>query len=359
MSGGLFELSGDDYWENPWKTSAVLHERYILDLAFGLYIDGPPEVVPGVHRSIPVPFLYVAKMRDAYSTELGQMAKIVVARQEDHALFVTNALPPRDKEVPLPKVGKDSDDPTSEKHVIDLESQLRLLAQPGTYRVVVLLKDRASNRIELKVAPPRAEHADPEVKTFLDSFRKPRPTLPPGAPSPELVWTETASGPAPPADAPPVPGKDGIAMKVERVVLNTAGAEAILKCSFRLGVLKSELVPPPLPRATDPQAPHELVVSDPYGTPRPTAILPITIVVLGSVTPSHVVISLQVPVFQPFDTTAPERSATGRFAIDLLANPNLGITPQTFAIYAFGGGEMSGPVLMATVTEDMLPKPGE
>lgn len=388
MSESLFGLSGDDYWREPWKNSEALHNKYVLEDKFGLYIDAPGEVDPTVRKSLPVPFFYVAQLREAYKVDLETMVKVVASRVEDRTLKIANALTPKDKRAKEPKVGKDSTDPTSEKEVLDLQAQLKLLGEKGTYHVLVLLRDQMSNVVVTRVVQRKIINEDPEVVKFLEIHRRPLPVPPPLPPSVELLWTPEAAGsmmpPKAPDGSPDMPAEPGIALSVERVVLKRLGATAVLKGAFRLKVLKRELVPPELPpdyqppvagpaqvplsplpgqpaslAAPDSADPAALLVRPIYGVPRPSAILPITLVILGYVDVAPTVIRLNVPTYDNLDPAAPEMVATGHFALDLLANPNIRLTPQTFAIYAFCGEIIAGPQLMATVTEAMLPKPGE
>jgi hypothetical protein len=178
------------------------------------------------------------------------------------------------------------------------------------------------------------------VLKFLEAHRT--PPLPPAPASPELV--KELEG------APAIPAEEGIAFAVDRVVLNKPGARSLLKGAFRLKARKAEIVPPA--NAATPERPLPE-----YGEPRPTAIVPITLVCLGTVGNAPSVLRLRVP---SFDKVAAEGDAiTGQFAIDLLADKNLAARPQTFSIYGFAGEPMTGPHTFATVTEPMLPKPGE
>jgi hypothetical protein len=336
---GLFGLDEDDYWSQPWKNGQTLFFTFVADWKFGLHIDGPSVIDPREHDTAPMPFLYVARMRDAFKTDLDRQAKVVASRVEDRALKIDSALTVQDRLAPGTKLGADSDDPTSEQHIVEL-SKLGILREPGTYKVNVLVRGQISNRVDVTVENPEPKSDDPEVVKFLEAHRT--PPLPPEPASPGLVKEHDG--------APPVPADEGIAFAVDRVVLNKPGARALLKGAFRLKVRRAEIVPPA--SAATPERPHPE-----YGEPRPTAIVPITLVCLGTVDDAPVVLKLRVP---SVDKVAAEGDAvTGRFAIDLLADKNLRARPQTFSIYGFAGEPMTGPHTFATVTEPMLPKPGE
>jgi len=404
MTNGLFGLSEDDFWTDPWINGEELFNRYVLDGEYGLYIDAPERVQPKDRPSIPVPFFYSAEQREAYKLDIEKQAKVVAVRLEDRTFFIADAIEPEDNALPLPKVGADSIDPTSESHDIDLQTRLSLLSEPGAYRIVVLLTKQASNVVEVVVEQPRIEHEDPEVIKFIEARRTPPIIPPPPTPSAELIFDSDAEGlPQPVADAPEVPEEEGIGLAVERVILNTEDATAILKGSYKLNILhKYERVPEPpeeledpgdasLPTppaeaededdASVPTSPAEAEDADDtslptpsaepededdaslptlpdYGTPRPSAVLTIHLVILGSVSMGATHIPLHIPVYADLDSESDTTTVEGTFAIDLFKNENLRIVPQTFAIYSFCGEIMAGPVLMATLTEEMLPKPG-
>jgi hypothetical protein len=354
MAESLFGLSGDDYWRDPWKGSAEMHQKFVLGGKYGLYIDAPASVNAAVHFSVPVPMFYVAEFREAYKIDLRSMTKLVAIRLEDRSFLIENALPPLDKVVEEVKMGKDSSDPTSSKQVIDLQTQLRILDRPGKYRIVLLLQQQTSNVVETVVEQKKVQHPDPEAQKFIESFKLPEiPPPPPPPPSPELRWVRKPEAPLQPLEgSPPIPEKPGIEMKVDRVVLSKPGASGLLKGSFRLPVLKRDLLPerPPDMDLRVPFTPE-------YGMPRPTAMVPITLVILASESSVETVIRLSVPTFDPFDPAAKENFGTGYFAVDLLAHPNLRGAARIFSTYAFCGEFMKGPVVMATVTPEMLPIP--
>jgi hypothetical protein len=334
VTNGLFGLDGDEFHTNPWKNGAVLYDRHVLDGDYGLFIDAPTRVQPERHTSIPVPLFYAAEQREAFKIDIVSQAKVVAVRLEDRRVFVANALEQPDNSAPRPRIGKDSSDPTSERQVLDLQAQLRLLDRPGTYRIVVLLTQQTSNVVEVVVEGRSFAHEDPEVAKFLEAKRTPRQPAPPDPPTIGLL---------PAVDrAPPVPDAPGLNLAIERVVLLEHGATAILRGSYALEV-----------RPRDDSVP----ASGDYGTPRPSAILPIELVVVAERSTAHTVIPLRIPIYEALGQQP--KLVTGSFAIDLLRHPDLQIDARTYSIYAFCGEVMTGPMILATVTEQMLPRPGE
>lgn len=326
MTATPFSLTPDDYWKDPWKNAVQLDEQYVFQKVWGLHIDAPPTVNTQARKSIPVPFLYVAQLREAYKVDLDTMTKVVASRLEDRAFFIGDALPPREGS-DEPPIGKDSTDLTCSKYTLDVEKRLRLLKKPGTYRIALLLQQQMSNVVPTKIEPSPPAPAD---RTF------------PNPPSRELLKS---------FDRPPaIPAEPGIALAVDRVVLDSAGATALLRGSFRLPLLDRERVPRSLPRFF----PARSLPPD-YGTPRPSAILPIAIVILASGSAAEFVIRLRVPTFDELVPNDGTPIATGAFAIDLFAIRGVRGYARTYSIYAFCGEFSAGPSLMATVTKDMLP----
>jgi hypothetical protein len=350
MAESLFGLTGEDYWTDPWKNAERMHTEYFRGCKFGLYFDSPPSVSPLRHATIPAPVYYVAAYREACKIDLETMTKVVAIRLEDREFSIANAIVPRDKGVPLPKVGKDSTDPSSRKFNLDLQTQLRILSRPGTYRIVLLLQHQMSNVVETIVERERIRHPDPEAQKFIESHRPPAlPIPPPLPPSWGLLWGANGrEKPQPLGGSPAVPKEPGIGVKVDRVVVDGPRTSAVLKGSFRLPVLKRDLVQE-RPPGSDPMLPFQ----PEYGMPRPTAVLPITLVILGSHTAAETVIRMHVPTYDAIEAALKNVFATGYFAIDLLSNPDLRGTAQTFSIYSFCGEFVAGPALIATVPEDL------
>jgi hypothetical protein len=293
----LFGLSGDDYWTQPWKNGRDINMRFVADEKFGLWLDAPPAVDPAKKKSVPAPFLYVAKMRDAFRTDLASVAKVVVVRLDDRSVSLGAALERKPNRVDEQKLGANSDDPTSERHVIDL-ARSKVLEQPGTYVANVLVRGQISNRVRVVVAGT----APPAPEGF------PEPA------SPELIKAPTAGAPA-------VPASEGLAIATPP----PAEGKALLLGAFRLSVRPRERVP-----ATG---------GPDYGTPRPTAIIPITLVAITE-DDGAAAIRLRVP---SFEAIAPgSEQVTGSFAIDLLALKQLGGAKRLF-VYVFAGEAISGP----------------
>jgi hypothetical protein len=220
----------------------------------------------------------------------------------------------------------------SEGHTLDLASRLKLPLCRSEYVVAVICQDRISNQCRMRIVDS-AGYQDPAVEEFLRaSYAKdmPRPGISP-EPGPKLPSYRRV------AQSPALPEGLGIGLSVARVTAIGPYAECLLHGSFRLPVREHQLVD--VPQAGE-------AMPDPE---RVTAIVPITLLLTGSVIAAPILLPLQVPSYDPIDSTAAGRAATGYFVLDLCTMAPLTATPQTNFIYAFGADVTTGPALAALV----------
>jgi len=202
--------------------------------------------------------------------------------------------------------------------VLDPDDHQILDWQPSTYVITVLLRDQASNRVRVDLGQQAGAYHDEEVERFLaEQHAKaaaPVVSPKPGKPVPSYAAIE---------GSPAIPDQVGVVMAGDRVVVQAAGARAILRGAFRLPVRASEL-------ATD-----------------GSAVVGITLVVNASDQPQSGVLRLDAPA------TVTDGVGTGYFAIDLIAE-GLAAEPQTYFVFAFSGELMAGPTPVALVAESRL-----
>lgn len=338
MTTSSFGLSGNDYWTDPWKNAAAVFERHVFDGDFGLFIDAPPRVDLGTHATIPMPLLYSAKKKDALKVGWPEAARLVVVDVGRRVVNVGDAVEPTETAPGSPgPVDLESEAPTSRTTVTDLMARGGI-RDVGRYIATVIMGAQVSNRLALEVVRSPNGYDDPEVARFLAEQRaQPRPPAPPqpmaGDPYPSYRAMDRS---------PAMPAEPGIAVALERVVATNAGARAPLHAAFRLPVRKDDLVPPAVAGQPD------------YGTPRPTAIVPISMVIVGSTDVTQKVTSLRVPIFGAVDPSAESQLVTGHFALDLFTDRTIRSTAQTNFVYFFCAEVLSGPHAMAVVTPDML-----
>jgi hypothetical protein len=203
---------------------------------------------------------------------------------------------------------------------LDARERLGLRWSATTHLLTVLLLDKQTNRVRVRLGAGATAYEDEEVLKFLAEERAKKGPPPPWPTPGEHLPTfqKTARSPA-------VPDKTGIALAIDRVLVVPGAAE--LHGSFRLPIARRHV------RDTE-------------------AVVPITLVITGSESAAPVVLPLQVPV--AISSPAPAE-VTGHFGLDLLSVPAMPRSAQTYFMYAFAGELLVGPVPFAFVDRGSLP----
>lgn len=350
---GPLQLTDVDFWEQPRRTEEAVHERLIEEEFVGAIIDAPARLPLARRTTLPVVGVHAARLREGVS--LGDALIATAVRAEDHEVRVARAFTPAGRVPEDP----DAPDPGETRSLftfqVDLRARLGLPWEPGTWHVGFLLRERATNRVTVKLEAAGGGYTDPVAAKFLAAKRRPRYPQPispaQGAPLPSYVARP---------DSPPIPDAPGIALAVDRLVKDREGATAVLRGSFRLPLLEREVVKPKdpsdsaaveaLPEEQRPRALREGAAWQDPGDPEATAVVPITLVVTGAHRPGPTVLDLQVPSFDAVDPGAKAPVVTGHFALDL--RESLGwdrLADQTSFIYALSGAALAGPAAIAVV----------
>ncbi|MCB9761301.1 MAG: hypothetical protein H6739_15775 [Alphaproteobacteria bacterium] len=369
MTPSPFNLTDDDYWENPNKGTA----RVLMDLypqRFDGVLLGAPALVSLEQRHT-VPLLAVrAGTARAHAGLSFTEHAIVVAVEPEHNRVYTNFAVDSTEMAPPPPSNAEDPDPdrygaTSE--VLELRALLHLPWIPSTYLVSVIMRDQVSNRVQVRLGRPPDAYRDEAVEAYIAgllSKMEPRTASPPpGDPLPSYQ---------PGKKALEVPEEIGLNLSVQRVVVLKEGATCVLRGAFRLRPRPHEIVvsapaedatpadeaPAEAPAETD-DGERDVVVDDAQGDaaagPTPTAVVAITLVITGADRASPTMLRLRVPSFDPIDPEDPEPEVTGHFALDLLRQPGLSKLPQTWFIHAFSSAVAAPPVPYALVPLEWLP----
>ncbi|QQR44528.1 hypothetical protein JKA73_37215 [Myxococcus xanthus] len=343
MAPGIFEIEGQDYWTDPFKFSARVLRKFLPEGRYGLFLDTPAEADLMRVDRIPLLALYAARQQEMRIYDPWSTGHLVAVRLEDRTLDITPLFEPPEQPGLFDQDPPPSEPPgTGALAVVEQTDALRLdaLQQPGHYVLTALMMDRTSNRVQLHITRPTpGGYQDEEVARFLEAMRQQPPPPEPVRYAPGEDERQFKARP----DSPPAPEAPGIAVHGERVFLYEQGRPAWIRGTFQVPVLAHERVPPRPEKDDD----------DGYGEPRPVAIVPVFLVVIGSRTGEAEVISLRVPCFQDAPVKAGSL-VTGHFEYDLFQHPAFTGKAQTNFVYAFCGEAMSGPTRMAVVTRDML-----
>lgn len=206
--------------------------------------------------------------------------------------------------------------------------------KPGTLSLVVLLSDKRSNQARVALL------SDKSPVNGGASGSRLAPVFPAVSDGRAVGATAYANYKAE-SGSPALPAEAGIAISARREFTYKAGEKCLLHGSFRLPVLPSQGVP------RDPNGKALAEVGDKSAT----AVVPISLVVVGDQMVGAIVFPLKVPTYDSIDLSPDATVATGHFNIDLFAMKEMPKTPQTYTIWAFSGNTIGGPVSVNFVSE--------
>lgn len=329
---GPFGLRDDDFWGDPFRTLDEVGDRLEREGFHGLVVDAPARVVLDGRRGLPLVGLHRVTFRDSRDQPAAE-AVVVASRLEDGRVWAGLLQPPEPADDAAPPAEDDDEDPGEGTYTsnfsADLVEVLGVPRLPGTTLVcAVLLRGLASNQVRSAIVRSPADPVDPAVEALraaeAEEERPERVDPEPGSPWPS--YGAAAGAPEPPA-AP------GLTLAVAPRA--PASGQVVLRGAWRLAARPRDLV---RPRADG----RPLDVKDPAAT----AVLPITLVLVGERVVGPYVIDLRVPSHDPAppDGVVADRVVTGRFALDLMATRALrGRTRQRYHLYALSGDALAGP----------------
>ncbi len=293
-----------------------------------LLIAAPTRVPIDVRATLPLQVYYAATLRTMDARDLEWHAVLVAVDLTHGRVSARRALPLPER----PPAALDPDDPSDvfrcELPVIEVRRQLELPWREADLLITLLLRERASNRVRIALQRSPTSYHDEEVARFVRRQRLPAPAAPwpVAGRSGALPRYGAAAGQGPPAT-------DGVALALAR-----GPRTLLLTGGFRLPLEPGMRVPP-----------TETVGMADYGTPRPVAIVAITLVLLGHDELGPVVIPLRLPAHEvSVDAEGAER-AVGSFALDLFALERMPKMAQAWDVFAFSGEVMVGPLVCPAV----------
>ncbi|MCB9761300.1 MAG: hypothetical protein H6739_15770 [Alphaproteobacteria bacterium] len=319
-------LTDAEYWDAPSDEPVRLMRALGQQGAEGVFLGLPARVPLEERQTLPLLTVCHGPAQTPIAWRLAQRGVVVVVDPEARLVLAgrVSPSPPPGPPGASPRTGT-----TMTRERIDLRAHLGLPWRPSRLRVCVLQRDQRTPWVETELVPSGRRFQDPEIARHLALLKArmvPREVDPlPGDPLPRYTADE---------DALAVPDTPGLALSADRVVVLEPGARCVLRGAFRVAARPQELLP----------------VGE---AGQPTAIVGVTLVVIGADTPEPVTLRLRVPCFDAVDPEDPE--VTGHFAMDLLAYPGLRKTPQTRFVYGFCGEHVGGPAAYALVPLAWLP----
>ena len=344
-----FGLEDESYWTDPWANRKAA-QRSLMKSGHEDFMIGAPKVMAlDRHRTLPLAILRVRKAQGGSPVDF-RAAAVVAAWDKNMGKLNARLAFPKPASVPLaPKrsagspAGKGdsfSGDATamiSEASTLDLAARLKLPPAANEFIVSLVCMDKRSNGCRIKVIES-ASYQDEAAEEFVQAYREEQlgpPRIHPQAESagkgepPDKNLTSYAQQPA----SPEIPEEAGIALVSQRVTVIRADRPCLIHGSFRLPA-----------KALSP-----IAIGKDSKMPAPTAIVPMALMLTGSVQASPIVLNLNVPSYAPLERRGGENLATGYFTLDLCAQARLAGVVQTYFIYAFSGEAVAGPALAAFV----------
>ncbi len=311
-------------------------------------IAAPSRVPLNSRETLPVAVVRVAPAR-----ELGKHpidAAVVTAVDLDTGALSADLAFSRDNQMPMVALplppefaadaGPEPGGVSSLVKTLDARERLDVEWRPGKYLLTLLLRDHVSNRRAVELVASPSSYEDPAVKALLEQERI---RIGPPAAGPRAITDDPLAHFRKRADSPAPPGDAGIVMSAPRVFVLGSTTSCVLVGAFRVPLARHQIVPRGRTDASGNAEPYR-------------AVVPLALLLTGSQDADPVVIPMQVPVFDEFDPSAPPATVTGYFAVDLLRLARAEGAAQTYFVYAFAGEVLGGPVAVAFVPSELLPR---
>jgi hypothetical protein len=322
-----FEMSDEEFWTNPEKNLSELAGHRVLSEIAGIVADSPKTIVLSQRQKWPYLVLQTGDTEALYKVPFAEHAIVTAYSPTEDVLYAARAVPrmgPKKPPRPMPSPGF-----SSSSRNIDVRAALGMPWRSGRYILTAVVRDQTSNRVSVDLVSSIAAYDDQEVQKFLAAREAQQP---PRAVSPPLndarvSYERTRTSVELPVDP-------AVSLRAARVVEALPDAKALLQGSFRL-----------------PVRPSDVISKDAIGLAHPdiTAVVPISLLVIGSEDAVPEVLRLVVPSFLPTSQRDGKSFATGFFSVDLAQMGSFMQRPQTYFIYAFANQFMTPAALMAIV----------
>jgi len=351
VSPGPLNLNDADFWVDPRRTRAEIEQPLLRADHEALLFDAPAVVTIDNHDSLPTQALRVASLATLRQWPFRESAVIVGVDLVNNVVQAALAIEPPDRQVEaMPR----SDAPAqagmgSETYTIELRNRLNLPWESGRFQARLIVADQMTpaRDIELKMG---AAHVDPEVERYqADQRNKTRvPALMPAPGGASVSYARDDLTPA-------LPEAQGMNLSAPRVCALDTSTPCMLRGSFRLPVLKRHIVPPGAATAGTEALREQWAAELAQGRRLPSAVVPISVVAVGSQMTGPVVWRLVLPVFEALDFRGTRPMGIGTFAIDVRQLESFGAVQQTWFLYAFSDEATSGPLTVGVTRRPRTP----
>lgn len=357
MTNGALGLEPDDFWGSHEQKNAAkdqLRDRVLEEELRGLIADAPPQVSLLSRGSLPIIAYFIRDLRDEVHLDVRRQLLLVGSDHQTHEVWVAPAL--WSDKVFMPKAPPPADDPGPGAMIsmydIDAAARLGLAGLPGRYSFELILREWHSERLEVELLD--SGYRDDAAAQLIAERRRSNPQ------SPARVWPPLPQrhvgvsgsygrmypryGDA--AQAPDPPSEEGIELELDRAVVSNE--RCMLRGSFCLPTLPRERVEPPRLHHGERERRRPEV-----GDARAEAVVPLTLIMTGSVSPGPFILSLKLPVYE-LERSGDDALARGRFELDLFELADMPRSAETFFVHAFHGRHVIGPLTVAVVSPEMI-----
>lgn len=341
MTAGPLKLEDGDFWGDPRRTRSEIQSPLMDSDTEALLFDAPHTVAIDSRNTAPTQLLRVATLASLQRLPFREHGVIVAVDLLNNVVQAAKAVPPPTRSVPPRQPGPTSPAPSgmgSETFTIDLRARLDLPWEEGRFQARVILADQLTPPRDIALV--RASGlVDPEVERYRAEQRN-RTRVPPLMPAPG-EWVSYLRDDKTPA----VPTEPGMALSLPRLCVLEADTPCWLRGSFRLPVLKRHIVPP---GAASGPGTEELrsqwTAEAARGNRLPAAVVPITLVGVGTQRTGPYVWRLVVPVFEALDFRGERPMGTGAFALDMRRLDGFLGHEQSWFVHAFSDTATASPL---------------
>jgi hypothetical protein len=351
MAQGDLKLHPNDFWDDPWRTREDIEQRLLSGGVAALLVDAPPEVPLDRRDTAPLLVLRVASYATVARFPFDRTAVVAAVDLDNNYLYAAAAAqargPDRGEDTRPPPPGPAISGTAVQGYALELRGLLGLPWKPARYLVTLILQETTHDRLPVRLGNSPATYHDPEVDRYLNELRK-QPDVPALVPDPRERMRPFAPHP----QAPTIPAEKGMNLSVRRVIRTDDPDPVVLRCSFRLPVLRRHVVPP----GADPWNPATAALFDQLGendTP-PRGVVRIGLVATGSVVATPFVWRLAVPTYDPIPPGDGPVLVTGSFRVDLQSLGNVKGVEQTLFLYAFSDDVLVGPIPIGVTAEPLI-----
>jgi len=343
MSGITIDYDDDQYYDDPFGGVAAVETRMEDEDFDGMVLGGPKFVDLKARDHVNLLAFRQTSIDEDADTPFDDHAVLVGVDLTRNRVWAGSAARMEENQIPDTKKRDPMPGTTFGYHLVNATGMLGMPWKPGQYLFTLLLRDQVTNRVEVEVGFPGTGYQDEEVIKFVESQR----------PVMEAAWpVPRAESPFPTYErrdeSPAVPDEPGIALSVSRVNVLKDGLVLPLYGSFRLALLTHEIVPPVESLNLTPEELEEQPV------PRPMALVPVSLVIMGSEQGFITSTTIMAPIYEPVDPKAEGQIVTGHFALDMMRIRGMIQQGQTYFVYAVSGSILEPAVLAALVPEELI-----